>query len=181
MVHKAWSSIEEVPFCFRRSSIIFQGHKGWHITNFDPNWAFLDCKSSLNSPMDLKWRTRLDIVYKKCPIVFPGHPSNFTVTRAEKLTIWIQFEITRPVAAIKSLRFALLLTYLKMLSTKLCPFYSALNVLIILGLDYVNSLAPGGFDHSLKLVNFKLISTINIWSIFCEITIRWMPQYLTDR
>ena len=36
-----------------------------------------------------------------------GYPSNFTVTRAEKLTIWIQFEITRPVAAIKSLRFAL--------------------------------------------------------------------------
>ena len=31
------------------------------------------------------------------------------VTRAEKLTILIQFEITRPVAAIKSLRFALLL------------------------------------------------------------------------
>ena len=36
-----------------------------------------------------------------------GYPSNFTVTRAEKLTIWIQFEISRPVAAIKSLRFAL--------------------------------------------------------------------------
>ena len=44
----------------------------------------------------------------------------------------------------------------------------------------VNSLAPGGFDYSLKLVNFKIISTINIWSIFCEIAIRWMPQYLTD-
>ena len=29
------------------------------------------------------------------------------VTRVEKLTIWIQFEITRPVTAIKSLRFAL--------------------------------------------------------------------------
>ena len=43
-----------------------------------------------------------------------------------------------------------------------------------------NSLAPGGFDYSLKLVNFKLISTINILSIFCEIAIRWMPQYLTD-
>ena len=41
-------------------------------------------------------------------IVFGGHPSNFKVTRAEKWTIWIQFEITRPVAAIKSLRFALL-------------------------------------------------------------------------
>ena len=30
----------------------------------------------------------------------------------------------------------------------------------------IKSLAPGGFDYSLKLVNFKLISTINIWSIF---------------
>ena len=30
------------------------------------------------------------------------------ISQAEKLTIWIQFEITRPVAAIKSLRFALL-------------------------------------------------------------------------
>ena len=57
--------------------------------------------------MDLKWSTKLDIVYKKCPIVFRGHPSNFKVTRAEKSAILIQFEITRPVAAIKSLRFAL--------------------------------------------------------------------------
>ena len=39
----------------------------------------------------------------------------------------------------------------------------------------LNSLAPGGFDFSLKLVNFKLISMINISSIFCEIAIRWMP------
>ena len=34
-------------------------------------------------------------------------PSNFKVTQAEKSTIWIQFEINRPVAAVKSLRFAL--------------------------------------------------------------------------
>ena len=39
----------------------------------------------------------------------------------------------------------------------------------------------GGFDWSLKLVNFKLISPINIWSIYCEIAIRWIPQYLTDQ
>ena len=39
---------------------------------------------------------------------------------------------------------------------------------------------PLGNLTSLKLVNFKLISTIIIWSIFCEIAIRWMPQYLTD-
>ena len=43
-----------------------------------------------------------------CPIVFQGHPSNFKVTQAEKSTIWIQFEIIRRFAAIKSLRFALL-------------------------------------------------------------------------
>ena len=42
------------------------------------------------------------------------------------------------------------------------------------------SLASGGFDYSLKLVNFKLISTINILSISREIAIRWMSQHLTD-
>ena len=43
-----------------------------------------------------------------------------------------------------------------------------------------NSLAPGRFDYSLKLVNFKLISMVNILNVFCEIAIRSMPQYLTD-
>ena len=47
-------------------------------------------------------------------------------------------------------------------------------------LKMINSLAPGGFDYSLKLANFKLISMINILSIFCEIAISWMPQDLTD-
>ena len=28
MTHKAWSSIEEVPYCFWRSSVKFQGHMG---------------------------------------------------------------------------------------------------------------------------------------------------------
>ena len=52
------------------------------------------------------------------------------VTRVEKLTIGIQFEITRPVAAIKSLRFALLLFFcliiffLKLIvACKLCVIY----------------------------------------------------------
>ena len=44
----------------------------------------------------------------------------------------------------------------------------------------INSLAPGGFDYSLKLVNFKLILMINTLSIFCEIAIRWMSQHVTD-
>ena len=29
---------------------------------FDPNWAFPDCNSSLNSPMGLKWWTKLGVV-----------------------------------------------------------------------------------------------------------------------
>ena len=46
--------------------------------------------------------------------------------------------------------------------------------------SHLNSLVPGGCDYSLKLVNFKRISTMNILCIFCEMAIRWMPQHLTD-
>ena len=45
---------------------------------------------------------------------------------------------------------------------------------------HFNSLAPRGFDYNLKSVNFKLISIINILSIFWEIDITWLPQHLTD-
>ena len=62
MKHKAWCSWEDVPYCFSRSSVKFWGHRGQKITNFDPNWTFPDCNSSLNSPMALKWCTELDMV-----------------------------------------------------------------------------------------------------------------------
>ena len=42
MLHKAWNSKGEMPFCVPRSSIIFQGHTVQNITDFDPNWAFPD-------------------------------------------------------------------------------------------------------------------------------------------
>ena len=42
MLHKAWNSKEEMPYCFPSSSIKFQGHTGQNITEFDPNWAFPD-------------------------------------------------------------------------------------------------------------------------------------------
>ena len=42
MLHKAWHSKGEMPYCFPRSSIKFQGHTGQIITDFDPNWAFPD-------------------------------------------------------------------------------------------------------------------------------------------
>ena len=70
MMHKVWSSIGEVPYCFSKSSVKFQGHTGQEIADLYSNWVFPDCNSSLNSPMDLKWCTKLDTVLKRCPILF---------------------------------------------------------------------------------------------------------------
>ena len=115
--HKAWSSIEEVPYnrapllCYFKLCASFRSYQ-WNqtgvtvwkrpiwvkidaffvpcnlevwwmilknnrvtrdkkIANFDLNWAFPDCNSSLNSSMALKWCTlKLDVVMKRCPIVF---------------------------------------------------------------------------------------------------------------
>ena len=59
MMHKACISIEEVPYCFSRSSVKLQGHTALKIVEFDLDWAFPDCNSSLNSPMATKWCTKL--------------------------------------------------------------------------------------------------------------------------
>ena len=90
MMHKAWSSIEEVPYCFSRSSIKFQGHIALEIVEFDSNWAFPDCNSSLNSTMAMKCCTKLETAKKRCPIVFQGHPSNFKVTQDKTSPILTQ-------------------------------------------------------------------------------------------
>ena len=62
MMHKAWSSIEEVPYCF-------EGHTALKIVEFYQNWPFSECNSSLNSPMAKKWCTKLEVAMKRCPIV----------------------------------------------------------------------------------------------------------------
>ena len=49
--------MEEVPYCFSRSSVKFHGFTGQNIADFDP-----DFKSSLNSPMALKYYAKLDVV-----------------------------------------------------------------------------------------------------------------------
>ena len=80
MMHKAWSSIEEVTYCFSRSSVKFQGHTALKIVEFDPNWAFPDCNSSLNSPMAMKlcikaWSSMEEMPYcfSRSSIKFQGH------------------------------------------------------------------------------------------------------------
>ena len=61
MMHIAWYCLGEVPYCFWRSSVEFQGHTAKKIVDFDPYWAFPDCNSSLNSPMATKWCTKLEV------------------------------------------------------------------------------------------------------------------------
>ena len=90
MMHRAWSSIVEVPYCFSRSYVKFQGHAALKIVEFDPNWAFPDCNSSLNSPIAMKCCTKLETAKERCPIVFQGHPSNFKVTRDKTSPILTQ-------------------------------------------------------------------------------------------
>ena len=90
MMHRAWSSIVEVPYCFSRSYVKFQGHMALKIVKFYPNWAFPDCNSSLNSPMAMKCCTNLETAKKRCPFVFQGHPSYFKVTRYKTSPILTQ-------------------------------------------------------------------------------------------
>ena len=89
-MHRAWSSIVEVPYCFSMSSIEFQGHTALKIVKFDPNWAFPHSNSSLNPPMAMKCCTKLETAKERCPIVFLGHPSNFKVTRDKTSPILTQ-------------------------------------------------------------------------------------------
>ena len=90
MMHRAWSSIVEMPYCFSRSYVKFQGHTVLKIVEFYPNWAFPDCNYSLNSPMAMKCCTKLETANERCPIVFQGHPSNFKVTRDKTSPILTQ-------------------------------------------------------------------------------------------
>ena len=97
MMHKAWSSIEEVPYCFSRSNIKFQGHTALKIVKFDRNWAFLDSNSSLNSLMVMKCCTKLETAKERCPIVFQSHPSNFKVTRDKTSPLFTQIRRFRTI------------------------------------------------------------------------------------
>ena len=90
MMHKAWSSTVEVPYCFSRSYVKFQGHTALKMVEFDPNRGFPDSNSSLNSPMAMKCCTKLETAKERCPIVFQGHPSNFKVTRDKTSPILTQ-------------------------------------------------------------------------------------------
>ena len=79
-----------MPYRFARSYVKLQGHTALKIVDFDPNWAFPDWISSLESLMATKWCTKLEVALERCPIVFQGHPSNFKVTR-----LWKSLNLTQ--------------------------------------------------------------------------------------
>ena len=73
MMHNAWSSVEEVPYCSPRSYIKFQGHTAKKIVDFDPNWAFPDC--NCYEMMHKAWSNIEEVPYyfsRSC-VKFQGH------------------------------------------------------------------------------------------------------------
>ena len=53
MMHKDWYSLEEVPYCFSRSSVKFLCHTGWKISDLNQVWVRLLGWSQLSNPSDL--------------------------------------------------------------------------------------------------------------------------------
>ena len=100
MMHHVWSSIEEALYFFSRLSAKFQGHTWQKNRRFWLEWVLQACNWSLNSLMASKWRTRLDVVLKRCQIVFQGHLLNFEVTRDRKSLILTQIERFRTVTPV---------------------------------------------------------------------------------
>ena len=76
-----WNDAHSLVLLRRGALLFFKVITALKLVEFDPDWAFPDCNSSLNSPMAKKWCTKLEVALKRCPIVFEGHPSNFKVTR----------------------------------------------------------------------------------------------------
>ena len=70
-MHRASSGIAEVPYCFSRPSIKFQGHTSWKINYFDLNWVFPHCNSTLihrwlwNNAQSLKWHRRGALLFSE--------------------------------------------------------------------------------------------------------------------
>ena len=98
MLHKPWSSIEVVPYCFARPSIKFQRHTALKYVEFDPDWAFSDYNSSLNSPMATKCCTKLEVAQKRCPIVFSCDQAAlqmvFSVCPSVRPSVWPSFRLS---------------------------------------------------------------------------------------
>ena len=110
MMHKAWSSMEKVSYCFSRSSVKFQGHMGQKKSSI---LTLTECFQTV-IPVKIHWwisnYAQSLMLFRRGALLFFGVIHQ--ITRSHRLKSQ-QFEsnlskITRLVIAIKSLRFALL-------------------------------------------------------------------------
>ena len=64
MLHKAWSSIEEVPYCFSRSYVKFEGHTAKKIIDFDQKMAVFGLYLQFEFPdgSEMIHKLKLDVV-----------------------------------------------------------------------------------------------------------------------
>ena len=75
--YNAWSGIKEVPCCFfSRSCVKFQGHMGWKIEDFDPNWV-LNSQTTSNNAQSLNrkqsWIGKVPYYFFRSSVKFLGH------------------------------------------------------------------------------------------------------------
>ena len=76
MMRKAWVGIEDVLYCFSRSSVKFQGHRRQKIVKFDPIWTFPDSNSNVYSLMAAKWCIDIEEMpycFWRSYVKFQGH------------------------------------------------------------------------------------------------------------
>ena len=111
MLHKAWSSIEEVPYFFWRSSVKFEGHTAQKNRRF---WAKLGISRLKNRRFE----------------------SNLS-------------KITRPVAAIKSLRFALFISE--------GPPATGYHYLSMMFIPWHNTVYPKKYAHGFVVLCFVVV------------------------
>ena len=90
MMRKAWSSIEEVPYCFSRSSVKFQVYavkkKSSILTQIGPFQTVTPFEFTNGYEMMGKTGSSIEEVF----YYFQGHLSNFKVTWLKKLLILTQ-------------------------------------------------------------------------------------------
>ena len=72
MMHKAVMWLRRGALLFFKIICQKSRSHGQKIVDFDTNWAFPDCNSSLNSPMALKWCTKLYVImwYRRDALLF---------------------------------------------------------------------------------------------------------------
>ena len=106
MMHNAWRSIEEVPCCFPRASTKFEVHAGQRNRQFWPQMSVSILKIRLEfangfEMIDKAWGSaeKVSFCFSRSSIKPQGH-------KGWKVDDLNPIENARPVAAIKSIRFA---------------------------------------------------------------------------